>query len=55
MIQLHRIQHFKDLIEKEEISIANLSAQLQKIQDQLDYHKDKLQYHQEQLRLLQAK
>jgi acetolactate synthase regulatory subunit len=52
---MSKANHLKDLIAKEERSITNLSAQLQKIQDQLDYHRDKLKYQQEQLELLQTK
>jgi hypothetical protein len=51
---MSKVDQLEALIEKEILSITNLSLQLQKIQDQLDYHRDNLHYHQKQLELLQA-
>jgi chromosome segregation ATPase len=49
---MNKIEHLKQLIAKEIMSITNLEAQLQKIQDQLDYHQDKVKWHKEQLKMI---
>ena len=49
---MNKIDQLKDLIASETRCITNLSAQLQKIQDQLDYHQDKVKWHKEQLKMI---